>query len=140
MELIVKSLIAALLVGLLGTVIWIQRDSLKAEQERANRAEQAVADKDGAIQVLIEAARRSKVAVGKLQADKEGIAATLNERERTIESLQYENATIRTWADTSLPDAIVRMRAHGTITGADDYRQRMPASDAVQPAGGGPQD
>ena len=140
MGLIVRSLIVALLVGLSGAVIWIQRDALKAEQGRADRAEQAIVDKDDAIQALIEAARKSKTAVSKLQADREGIATTLTERERTIENLQHENATIRGWAESPLPDAITGMRDHGPITGADDYRQRMPASDALQPAGGRAED
>ncbi|AEK60834.1 Rz-like lysis system protein LysB [Collimonas fungivorans] len=140
MELIVKSLITALLVGVLGVVIWIQRDALIAEKARTDRAEQAISDKDDAIKSLTEAAKKNKVSLSKLQADREGIAATLTERERTIENLQHENAAIRSWADTPLPDAIAGMRDHAAITGADDYRQRMPASNTMQPTGGRAED
>lgn len=134
MALIVKSLITALFIGALGVVLWIQRDALIAEKARLARAEQAVSDKDDAIKTLTEAARKNAVSLGKLQADREGIAVTLTERERTIENLQHENANIRSWADTPLPDAIARMRDHAAITGADDYRQRVRASDAMQSA------
>jgi LysB family phage lysis regulatory protein len=140
MELIVKSLISALFVGALGLVIYVQRDRLNAIQERVERAEQATRDRDGTIKTLTDTAARDKRAVAKLQAARENIAATLNERENLIESLQHDTATIRSWADTPLPDAIARLRDRPATTGADHLPQRLPASDALPAAGGGTQD
>jgi LysB family phage lysis regulatory protein len=140
MELIVKSLISALFVAVLGLVIYVQRGSLIAAQERVERAEQATRDRDGTIKTLTEAAARDRLATAKLQAARENIAATLTERENLIESLQHENATIRSWADTPLPDAIARLRERPATTGADHLPQRLPASDALPAAGGGTQD
>jgi LysB family phage lysis regulatory protein len=140
MELIVKSIIAALFVAVLGLVIYVQRGSLIAAQERVERAEQATRDRDGTIKTLTEAAARDRLATAKLQAARENIAATLNERENLIESLQHDNATIRSWADTPLPDAIARLRDRPAATGADHLPQRLSASDALPVAGGGAQD
>jgi len=140
MELIVKGLISALFVGVLGLVIYVQNNSLKEAKERIERAEQTTRDRDGTIKTLTTVVDRNKRAAAKLQDDRNNIAATLTERENLIESLQHENAPIRGWADTPLPDAIARMRDHKTITGTDDYRQRLPVSDAVQPAGGRAED
>jgi len=140
MELIVKSVIAALFVAVLGLVIYVQRGSLIAVQERVERAEQATRDRDGTIKTLTEVAARNKQAAAKLQDDRDRIAATLTERENLIESLQHENATIRSWADTPLPDAIARLRDRAATTGADHLAQRLPASDTLPAAGGGAQD
>ena len=140
MELIVKSVIAALFVAVLGLVIYVQRSSLIASQERVERAEQATRDRDGTIKTLTEVAARNKQAAAKLQDDRDRIAATLTERENLIESLQHENATIRSWADTPLPDAIARLRDRPATTGADNLPQRLPASDTLPAAGGGAQD
>jgi LysB family phage lysis regulatory protein len=140
MELIVKSLISALFVGALCLVIYVQRGSLNVAQERVERAEQATRDRDGTIKTLTDTAARDKKAAAKLQDDRDRIAATLNERENLIESLQHDNATIRSWADTPLPDAIARLRDRPAATGADHLPQRLSASDALPVAGGGAQD
>jgi LysB family phage lysis regulatory protein len=140
MELIVKSVISALFVGALGLVIYVQRGSLVAASERVERAEQATRDRDGTIKTLTDTAAKDKKAAAKLQAARANIAATLTERENLIESLQHDNATIRSWADAPLPDAIARLRDRPTTTGADDYRQRVPSGDALPATGGGAQD
>jgi LysB family phage lysis regulatory protein len=140
MELIVKSIIAALFVAVLGLVIYVQRGALIAAQDRVERAEQATRDRDGTIKTLTDTAARNKTAAAKLQAARDTIATTLSKRENLIESLQHENATIRSWADTSLPDAIVRLRDRPATTGADNLSQRLPGSDPLPAAGGGSQD
>jgi LysB family phage lysis regulatory protein len=140
MELIVKSVIAALLVAVLGLVITVQRSSLIAAQERVERAEQATRDRDDTIKTLTDTAARNRLATAKLQGDRDRIAATLNERENLIESLQHDNPIIRSWAESPLPDAIARLRDRPAATGADNLRQRLPGSDALPAAGGSAQD
>jgi LysB family phage lysis regulatory protein len=140
MELITKILISALLVGTLGVIIYVQRDGLNAAKLEISGAKQAIKDRDDIISTLKAAAVANKKSLAKLEADRQGIASTLSERENLIESLQHENATIRNWADTALPDAIASLRERPAITGAGGYRQRLPASDALQPAGGGAKD
>lgn len=140
MEVIVKSLISALFVGALGLVIYVQYNGLKVAQGRIEDAEQATRDRDATIKTLTAVADRNKKATVKLQGERNSIAATLTERENHIESLQHENATLRSWADTPLPDAIVRLRERAAATGADAYTQRLPGGDTLPTAGGGPQD
>ena len=140
MELIVKSLISALLVGAMGLVIYVQCNELKAAKERAARAEQATRDRDAALKTLMEAATRRKKAAAKLEAARDNIAATLTERENLIESLRHDNPEIRTWSDTPLPDAVARLREHPAVTGASAYSQRLPSDHALPVAGDGPQD
>ena len=140
MELIVKSLIAALLALVLGMVIYVQRDALNTAKERVKRAEKAVFDQGDTIMQLRAVAANSKKSAAKLQADQERIVATLSERERQLERLQYENIAIRTWAESPLPDAIVGMRQRAAITGAANFTQRLPATDAVQPVARSAQD
>jgi len=140
MELITKTLLAALVVGALGTVITIQRASLSAEKERAQRAEKTLSERDAAINTLTDAAANNRKALAKLQADRQGIAATLSARELFIENLQHENIAIRNWAESPLPDAIAGLRERPALTGADAYRQRLSGGDPLQPAGDRPQD
>ena len=76
----------------------------------------------------------------KLKAARDDIAATLTERENLIESLQHDNATIRSWADAPLPDAIARLRDRPATTGVDNLPQRLPGSSTLPVAGGSAQD
>ncbi|WP_442783680.1 Rz-like lysis system protein LysB [Collimonas fungivorans] len=140
MEVIVKSLISALFVGVLGLVIYVQYNGLKEAQGRIKDAEQASRDRDDTIKVLTAAANRNKKAAAELQGERNSIAATLTERENLIENLQHENTTIRTWADAPLPDAIARLREHPATTGAAAYAERLSGSDALSVAGSGAQD
>ncbi|PFH10999.1 LysB family phage lysis regulatory protein [Collimonas sp. PA-H2] len=140
MELIAKSLISALLVGAMGLVIYVQYNGLKAAKERADHAEQVTRDRDDTLKALMQAATRNKQAAAKLEASRDSIAATLTERENLIESLLHDDPTIRTWADTPLPDAVARLREHPAITGADAYHQRLSSSDPLPTAGDGTQD
>ncbi len=140
MELIVKSLISALAVGALCLVIYVQRDGLTAAKERAELAEQEIGKRDAVITSLKDAATRNSKAAAKMQAAHDRISATLTERENLIESLQHDDPTIRSWADTPLPDAVARLREHPAATGADDYRQRLLSDHALQSAGDGAED
>ncbi|EKN3558901.1 TPA: Rz-like lysis system protein LysB [Yersinia enterocolitica] len=47
----------------------------------------------------------------------------LAQRHSQIKRLYRENETLRRWADTPLPDDIIRLRQRPALTGAADYRQ-----------------
>ncbi|EKN5927801.1 LysB family phage lysis regulatory protein [Yersinia enterocolitica] len=55
----------------------------------------------------------------------------LAQRNNQIKRLYRENETLRRWADTPLPDDIIRLRQRPAFTGAADYRQWLSASGAV---------
>jgi len=140
MEFLVKNLISALGIGALCLVIAVQRDALTAAKERTALAEEKIGQRDTVITALKETAARNSKAAIKLQTAHDRIAATLTERESHIESLIHDNATIRRWADTPLPDAIVGLREHPAITGADDYRQRLSNAHPLPTISGSAQD
>lgn len=140
MELIVKWLIGAVFIGMLGVVIYVQRNSLIDVKDRLETANKTITDRDGTITSLKQINAKNKQAAVKLQTDHNNIHNTLAEREIMIENLQNEDADIRRWSDTPLPDVIAGMRQHGTITGTDAYLQRLPARDTVQPASDSAQD
>ncbi|HDL7146164.1 TPA: LysB family phage lysis regulatory protein [Yersinia enterocolitica] len=50
----------------------------------------------------------------------------LAQRNSQIKRLYRENETLRRWADTPLPDDIIRLRQRPAFTGAADYRQWLP--------------
>ncbi|WP_161539975.1 Rz-like lysis system protein LysB [Glaciimonas sp. PCH181] len=127
-------MIAMLMIGMVGATFYIQHDTLSAETKRADRAESNVTDRDRTITALKDAAVTHRKALGILQAQRTAIAATLTQREQTIQQHQHENIAIRAWAESAVPDAIARLRHRPAFTGADAYRQRLPASDALHPA------
>ena len=131
MDLIVKLLIGSLLVGGLSTVIYHQRASLIAVKEQAARAEQGMADRDSIIVTLNATAAKNHKALNALQVQRDGIAATLSTRTQQIKKLQHDNQAIRHWAESPLPDAIVRLRQRPALIGSDAYRQWLSTSDPL---------
>ncbi|CRY38394.1 Rz-like lysis system protein LysB [Yersinia enterocolitica] len=61
----------------------------------------------------------------------------LAQRNSQIKRLYRENETLRHWADTPLPDDIIRLRQRPAFTGAADYRQWLSESGAVPISGSG---
>ncbi|HHH0224970.1 TPA: Rz-like lysis system protein LysB [Yersinia enterocolitica] len=59
----------------------------------------------------------------------------LAQRNSQIKRLYRENETLRRWADTPLPDDIIRLRQRPAFTGAADYRQWLSESGAVPISG-----
>ncbi|MBW5846057.1 Rz-like lysis system protein LysB [Yersinia enterocolitica] len=55
----------------------------------------------------------------------------LAQRNSQIKRLYRENETLRRWADTPLPDDIIRLRRRPAIIGAADYRQWLSESGTV---------
>ncbi|WP_373920347.1 Rz-like lysis system protein LysB [Yersinia kristensenii] len=61
----------------------------------------------------------------------------LAQRNSQIKRLYRENETLRRWADTPLPDDIIRLRQRPAFTGAADYRQWLSESHALPIPGSG---
>jgi LysB family phage lysis regulatory protein len=134
---LVCGLLAALLVLSGGLYIKSLRAELETAQDDIEDAHQDTLDRDETIRKLLAAQRRNDLARKQLQTAQTGIRSQLATRESLIRKLQNENDQFRAWAALSLPDAVVRLRQHGEITGAAAYRERMSQGAAVQPAGGG---
>ena len=61
----------------------------------------------------------------------------LAERLQLVKKLERENAELRNWSDTPLPEPIKRMRQRPATTGAAAYREWVSPSGAVPTSSGG---
>jgi LysB family phage lysis regulatory protein len=129
-----------LLAALLGLAGAWHMHSLQGRLDKAialvDLANKNSTERDKVIRQLLELQRRKEQASQALETEQAGLRSTLASREILIERLQHENVELRTWASVTLPEPVVRLRQHGAIIGAEDFRQRVPAGPALQPAGG----
>jgi LysB family phage lysis regulatory protein len=122
----VKVLLSLLVVGLLGTKILFQRQELIAEKEKNATLIKDKTERDAMIQQLQEVEAENKKRLEQLHTESRRITQTLAKREAYIEQLQHDDQQIQPWADTPLPDAIVRLRQRNAATGAGDYIADLP--------------
>jgi len=60
----------------------------------------------------------------------------LRDRQRTREELKRENEDLRRWADSLLPDPVVRLRQRPALAGGESYREWLSQNHPL-PAGPG---
>ncbi len=136
-------LIAALVIlALVIVVTWALWQRTHAAEARANLAEQQLVEslqREAQNQVVISAlranARRQETQRRALAQQQAELARTASNRLATIEELQRENATLRAWANTRLPDAVSRLRRRPAITGAAAYYQSVRDPEPLHPPG-----
>ncbi|HDR8929210.1 TPA: hypothetical protein QDA78_005674 [Burkholderia vietnamiensis] len=119
---------------------WFYVKSLRAEltaaQGDAREAHETVGQRDATIADLQTKAREHAKALVQLEAKRDGIAARLAQTETDFEALKNENEALRAWADSRLPDDVVRLYERPALTGADAYLA-MRARRALHAAGDG---
>lgn len=135
---LLTALAILLLVVLVTWALW-QRSN--AADARAELAEQQLAeshDREQKSLVIIDAlwenARRLEAQRRALDEQQAALTRTASHRLATIEELQRENATLRAWANTHLPSAVIRLRKRPSVTGARDYYQSLRDAEPLQPA------
>ncbi len=89
------------------------------------------ASKNGQLIALALTANANNQAQAHLRQQVASTDQLLAQRNNQIKRLYRENETLRRWADTPLPDDIIRLRRRPAITGAADYRQWLSESGAV---------
>ncbi|RQS11260.1 protein lysB [Burkholderia sp. Bp9002] len=112
----------------------LHADLAAARQQLAD-ARQGLADRDGAIQRLQQDAAERASQQARLDRTQNAIASKLDAVRLENRRLIDENAALRAWADTRLPDDVVRLQANPALTGADDYVGRLPDGEPVHAAG-----
>ncbi|QNU62247.1 Rz-like lysis system protein LysB [Vreelandella titanicae] len=135
-------LLAALAILLLVVLVtWALWQRSIAADARAELAEQQLAASHYReqkslviIDALWENARRLEAQRRALAEQQAALSQTAANRLATIEELQRENATLRTWANTRLPSAVIRLRKRPAVTGASDYYQSLRDAQPLQPA------
>ena len=135
-------LLTALAILLLVVLVtWALWQRTNAAEARADLAEQQLATSQQreqesivVINALWENARRLESQRRVLADQQATLSRTAANRLATIEELHRENATLRTWASTPLPAAVIRLRRRSAVTGARDYYQSVRDAQPLQPA------
>ena len=141
MKAIALRVLAVALVVLAIAAGWFYVKALRAEladaQNTARTAQETVGRRDATIADMQKKEREHTTALAQLEAKRGRIAASLAQTETDFEALKHENEALRAWADSSLPDDVVRLYSRPAITGADDWLA-MRAGHALHAAGDGP--
>ncbi len=113
---------------------------------RLSEARQVVIDqqntetirKSGQLIALALTANANNQAQAQLRQQVASADQLLAQRNSQIKRLYRENATLRRWADTPLPDDIIRLRQRPAFTGAADYRQWLSEGHSLPVSGSQP--
>jgi LysB family phage lysis regulatory protein len=137
--------LAAVMIALLAAVagamyVRALRAELAGARHELDGIQQNVADRDDTIQRLRQDAKDKAAQQAKLDRTGGAIASTLAAVQQENRRLTDENADLRAWAATPLPDDVVRLHTGPALTGAGDYVERMPAGEPVHTAGDGAAD
>lgn len=95
------------------------------------------ASKNGQLIALALTANANNQAQAQLRQQVASADQLLAQRNSQIKRLYRENETLRRWADTPLPDDIIRLRQRPAITGAANYRQWLSESHTLPVSGSG---
>ncbi|HDL7015583.1 TPA: LysB family phage lysis regulatory protein [Yersinia enterocolitica] len=112
------------IVGALLVISGVQTHRLA--EARQTLIDQQAADsssKNGQLIALALTANANNQAQAQLRQQVASADQLLAQRNSQIKRLYRENETLRRWADTPLPDDIIRLRQRPAFTGATDYRQ-----------------
>lgn len=131
--------IALVVLALVAGLFYVKslRAELTAAQDDAREAHVTIGQRDAAIADMQKKEREHAQALAQLEAKRDGIAARLAQTETDFEALKNENEALRAWADSRLPDDVVRLYERPALTGADAYLA-MRAGRALHAAGDGP--
>ncbi|AKP32158.1 Rz-like lysis system protein LysB [Yersinia aleksiciae] len=108
----------------------------EARQVVIDRQAAEVASKNGQLITLALAANANNRAQARLRQQVACADQLLAQHNSQLKRLYRENETLRRWADTPLPDDIIRLRQRPALTGAADYRQWLSESHSVPVSGG----
>ncbi|EKN3987646.1 MULTISPECIES: Rz-like lysis system protein LysB [Yersinia] len=98
------------------------------------------ASKNGQLITLALTANANNQAQAQLRQQVASADQLLAQRNSQIKRLYRENETLRRWADTPLPDDIIRLRQRPAFTGAANYRQWLSEGHSVPVSGNQPAD
>ncbi|ATL99352.1 TPA: phage lysis regulatory protein LysB [Aeromonas bestiarum] len=120
-----------------GQVTTLQSD-LKAADDKAKEAERRERLKDTTINTLTGELNAQAETAAKLQSQLGELSMTAATRADTIKRLKRENAELRSWADSPLPDPVIRLLQRTAITGAADYQAHLSGADPLPTVTGQP--
>ncbi|ENG7014816.1 LysB family phage lysis regulatory protein [Yersinia enterocolitica] len=120
------------IVGALLVISGVQTHRLaEARQILIDQQAAETVSKNGQLIALALTANANNQAQAHLRQQVASADQLLAQRNSQIKRLYRENETLRRWADTPLPDDIIRLRRRPAIIGAADYRQWLSESGTV---------
>lgn len=126
----------------LGIVLW-QSWNLRNAYQKIHAHEAVIenqgkrlAQKNSQLIALNILTRTGSQAQTQLYAAAERNGQLLRDRQRKIEELKRENEDLRRWADTDLPDPVVRLRQRPALTGGDPYRDWLSENNPLSVGSG----
>lgn len=126
-------------VGALLVTTGVQTHRLaEARQALIDQQAAETASKNGQLIALALTANANNQAQAQLRQQVASADQLLAQRNSQIKRLYRENEALRRWADTPLPDDIIRLRRRPALTGAADYRQWLSEGHGVPVSGGQP--
>ncbi|NIE83942.1 MULTISPECIES: Rz-like lysis system protein LysB [unclassified Burkholderia] len=114
------------------------QERLAGATAAASQARQDADARDAVIARLTSQVREQDAQRAQLERTRGQVDARLASYQQQLRKLIDENQAIRAWADTALPDDVVRLHASPALAGADDYAQRLRDGDALHAAGNAP--
>ncbi|KEZ07170.1 protein lysB [Burkholderia sp. MSh2] len=97
-------------------------------------ARQTLAGRDGVIARMQQDAAARAQQQARLDRSQTAIASKLDAIRLENRRLTDENAALRAWAGTPLPDDVVRLQANPALTGADAYVDHVPDGEPLHAA------
>lgn len=113
----------------------------RLSEARQTVIDQQAADsssKNGQLIALALTANANNQAQAQLSQQVASADQLLAQRNSQIKRLYRENETLRRWADTPLPDDIIRLRQRPAFSGAADYRQWLSEGHSLPVSGSQP--
>ncbi|MBW5878733.1 Rz-like lysis system protein LysB [Yersinia enterocolitica] len=127
------------IVGALLVISGVQTYRLsEARQVVIDQQAVEAASKNGQLIALALTANANNQAQAQLRQQVASTDQLLVQRNSQIKRLYRENETLRRWADTPLPDDIIRLRQRPAFTGATDYRQWLSEGHSLPVSGSQP--
>jgi LysB family phage lysis regulatory protein len=111
------------------------RGQLAVATSAASQAKQDIGARDAIIERLLSDARDKDRQREQLDRARGAVDAAFARYQKEFRRLIDENAAVRAWAASALPDDVVRLHASPALTGADDYARGVPAGSALHDAG-----
>ncbi|OWF78897.1 Rz-like lysis system protein LysB [Yersinia rohdei] len=108
----------------------------EARQALIDQQAAETTSKNGQLIALALTANANNQAQAQLRQQVASTDQLLAQRNSRIKRLYRENETLRRWADTPLPDDIIRLRQRPALAGAADYRQWLSEGHTLPVSGG----
>lgn len=138
----IRILSALLLAGALlalGMLLHETRQQNQLLQGQLSQAQADVQSRDHLLALYRQRSAHNAELAAQQQSTLTTITSRLQERSTRLHQLERDNETLRNWADTALPESVIRLRQRPALTGAAAYRDWLSASDALPTASGEPQ-